>query len=78
MFRIDGSGGAHVYIVQPSGVIRIVPVRLGIETAQQMEVRSGDLKDGDSVVVGSRSGLKEGSKVQTKVISLAGVMAPKS
>jgi len=75
---IEGSGtSAHVYVVQPSGKIRIVPVRLGIETAQQLEVRSGDVKLGDSIVVGSRSGLKEGSKVQTKVISLAGDLAPK-
>jgi RND family efflux transporter MFP subunit len=75
---IEGSGGsAHVYIVQPSGTIQIVPVRLGMETAQQVEVRSGDLKDGDSVVVGPRSGLKEGSQVQSRVISLAGDLGPK-
>ena len=52
--------------------------RLGIETARQIEIRSGDLKEGDDVVVGSRAGLKDGNKVQPKVISLAGDSAPKS
>ena len=76
---IDGSGAsARVYTVQPSGTIQIVAVHLGIETAQRIEVRSGDLKEGDKVVVGSRAGLKDGSKVQPKVISLAGDPAPKS
>jgi RND family efflux transporter MFP subunit len=75
---VDGSGNsAHVYTVQPSGTIQIVRVGLGIETAQSIEVRSGDLKEGDSVVVGSRSGLKDGNKVQPKVINLAADSAPK-
>jgi len=68
---IDGSGdSAHVYIVDPSGTIQIVPVRLGIENAQRIEIRSGDLKEGDNIVVGSRAGLRAGSKVQAKVINL--------
>jgi RND family efflux transporter MFP subunit len=76
---IDGSGtSARVYIVQPSGTIRIAPIRLGVENAQEVEVRSGDLREGDSVVVGSRSGLKNGDKVQPKTISLAGDLVPKS
>jgi RND family efflux transporter MFP subunit len=76
---LDGSGSsARVFTVQPSGAIQIVPVGLGIETARQVEIRSGDLKDGDDVIVGSRSGLKEGNKVQPKVIRLAGEAAPKS
>ena len=76
---IDGSGeSARVFTVQPSGAIEIVPIHLGIESAQRSEVRSGNLKEGDSVVVGSRAGLKQGDKVQTKVISLAADPAPKS
>lgn len=76
---IDGSGdSARVYTVQPSGTIQIVPIRLGIESAQRSEVRSGDLKEGDSVVVGPRAGLKQGDRVQTKVISLTAEPAPKS
>jgi RND family efflux transporter MFP subunit len=76
---VDGSGSsARVFKVEPSGAIQIVPVGLGIETARQTEIRSGDLKEGDEVVVGSRSGLKDGSKVRPKVIRLAGDSAPKS
>jgi RND family efflux transporter MFP subunit len=76
---VDGSGSsARVFKVQPSGAIQIVPVRLGIETAQQIEIRSGDLKEGDNVVVGSRSGFREGEGVRPKVISLGGDLAPKS
>jgi len=75
---IDGSGdAARVYTVDESGAIQIIPVRLGIETAQRIEIRSGDLKEGDSVVVGSRAGLKVGDKVHAKVISLSGGAAPK-
>jgi multidrug efflux pump subunit AcrA (membrane-fusion protein) len=76
---VDGSGSAaRVFTVQPSGTIQIVSVRLGIETAQQIEIRSGDLKEGDQVVVGSRAGLKDGNRVQPKVISLSGGSTPKS
>jgi RND family efflux transporter MFP subunit len=76
---IDGSGdSAKVYTVEPSGIVQIVPVRLGIETAQRTEVRSGNLKEGDSVIVGSRAGLKQGDRVQTKVISLTAEPATKS
>ena len=76
---VDGSGSsARVFTVQPSGIIQIVPVSLGIETARQIEIRSGDLKEGDDVVVGSRAGLKDGNKVQPKVIRLTGDAAPKS
>jgi RND family efflux transporter MFP subunit len=76
---VDGSGSsARVFLVKPSGAIQIVPVGLGIETAREVEIRSGDLKDGDDVVVGSRSGLKDGNKVQPKVIHLAGESTPKS
>jgi len=76
---IDGSGSsARVFKVQPSGKIEIVPVRLGIETARQTQIVSGDLKEGDDVVVGARSGLLNGEKVQPKTIRLDGGTAPKS
>jgi RND family efflux transporter MFP subunit len=75
---VDGSGdSARVYTVQPSGAIQIVPVHLGIENARLAEIRSGDLKAGDNVIVGSRSGLKAGTTVQPKVIALAGNSAAK-
>jgi len=76
---VDGSGSsARVFTVRPTGMIQVVPVRLGIETARAIEIRSGDLKDGDQVVVGSRAGLREGNRVQPKVIRLGGDSAPQS
>jgi RND family efflux transporter MFP subunit len=60
------SGSARVLAVTPSGAIRIIPIVTGIETAQQIEVRSGDLKEGDRVVIGSRAGLKDGDQVRAK------------
>jgi RND family efflux transporter MFP subunit len=70
---VDSSGnGARVFTVQTSGAIQIIPVVLGIENARQIEIRSGELKVGDRVVVGSRAGLKDGNKVQAKVISSGG------
>jgi RND family efflux transporter MFP subunit len=78
MEAVDGSGdSAQVFTVQTSGRIQIVPVRLGVESAQRIEIRSGDLKEGDDVVVGSRAGLKNGNQVQPKVISLAVDSPPK-
>jgi RND family efflux transporter MFP subunit len=69
---VDGAGDlTRVFTVAPAGEIHIVPVSLGIQTAREVEIHSGDLKDGDDVVVGPRSGLKEGAKVRPKVISLA-------
>jgi len=53
---------ARAYVVA-EGVIRIVPVTLGLETSQSVEILSG-LKEGDAVVVGRRAGLTDGQKVQ--------------
>ncbi len=76
---VDGSGSAaRVFAVEPTGKIQIIPVTLGIETAREVEILSGDLKDGDDVVVGSRSALKQGSKVHPKVISLQTDLGAKS
>jgi RND family efflux transporter MFP subunit len=60
------SGAARVMTVTASGAIRVVPVVTGIETAQQIEIKSGDLKEGDRVVIGSRAGLKDGDSVRAK------------
>ncbi len=53
---------ARVYTVQAPGVIHIVPVTLGLESSQRVEIRSG-LQDGEQVVVGRLAGFKEGQKV---------------
>jgi RND family efflux transporter MFP subunit len=76
---VDGSGDtARVFTVRPSGAIEIVPVRVGVETANRVEIRAGDLQEGDEVVVGSRATLKNGSKVQPKTTTLSGDAASKS
>jgi RND family efflux transporter MFP subunit len=56
------TSSARAYLVA-SGVIRIVPVTLGLETDQSVEILSG-LKEGDTVVVGRHAGLREGQRVQ--------------
>ena len=49
---VDRSGPEpRVYTVVASGVIRIAPVKLGLESGQRVEVESG-LQEGDAVVVG--------------------------
>jgi RND family efflux transporter MFP subunit len=64
---LDRSGSAlRVFAVDATGVLRAVPVTVGMETAQRLEIRTG-LQEGDLVVVGRHAGLKEGDKVQTKI-----------
>ena len=58
-----------VYVVTSANKIEIRPVTLGIQTATDAEVLSG-LKEGESIVVSDRSGLKAGQDVQPKVIEL--------
>ncbi|HUB81433.1 MAG TPA: efflux RND transporter periplasmic adaptor subunit [Bryobacteraceae bacterium] len=63
---IDGSGAHTRVFAVRAGSIAVIPVRLGLENASVVEIRSGDLHDGEEVVVGSRSGLKTGDPVQPK------------
>ena len=44
--------------------------RLGIETANEVEVQSG-LNEGDMVVIGGRSGLQPGQEVKPKAHHMA-------
>lgn len=67
---VDGSGDAARVFAVRSGAIEIVPIHAGIETARLVEVRAGDLREGDEVVVGPRPALKNGAKVRTKIIAL--------
>ena len=53
---VDRSGSApRVYTVTPDGTLHTVPVTLGIETDQRVEVTAG-LREGDVVVVGRHAG----------------------
>ena len=68
---IDRTGdSAKVYAVDSSGVIHISAVKIGIETPLQIEIVSG-LKEGDTVIVGRRSGLQDGAKVRPKYITVS-------
>jgi len=66
---VDQGDRNTVYVVTPSNKIEIRPITLGIQTATDAEVLSG-LKEGESIVVSDRSGLKAGQDVQPKVIEL--------
>lgn len=60
---VDGTGtSAKVYTVSDVGMVRVIPVKLGLETARQAEIEQG-LKEGDMVIVGRRTGLKDGDRV---------------
>ena len=63
---VDRSGPSpRVYSVDSTGAIRIVPILTGLETDRRVEVRSG-LREGDTLVVGRRAGLREGQQVQVR------------
>jgi len=76
---VDRSGSSpSVFAVDASGTVRMIPIQTGIETAQKIEIRAGDLKEGDEVIVGSRAGLKDGSEVKPRIVGLGGEAAPKT
>jgi RND family efflux transporter MFP subunit len=63
---IEGSGtDAHVFAVRDKA-IRILPVTVGIETAQKAEILTG-LDEGDQVIIGRHAGLKAGQAVTPKL-----------
>jgi len=59
------TASARVYVIAIPGVIHIVPVTLGLETDQNVEILTG-LQEGDTVVAGRHAGLKDGQAVQVK------------
>jgi RND family efflux transporter MFP subunit len=60
----DESGAPHVYKVQGEEAVS-VPVQLGIQTKDQVEILSGP-QDGDTIIVDGGYGLPEKSKVRVK------------
>ena len=60
----------RVFKVTAENKIDVVPVKLGLETSNRVEVLSG-LKEGDAVVVGARAGLKPGDQVKPQLVSIA-------
>ncbi len=65
----DAVASGHVMVVTPGDRVDVRRVSLGIETPQNIEVRSG-LNEGDMVVLSGRSSLKPGDEVRPKVTSL--------
>jgi RND family efflux transporter MFP subunit len=57
-----GTETQRVYEVDPQGIIHIITVKAGAETATRVEIVSG-IQAGQSFVVGRRTGLVEGMKV---------------
>jgi RND family efflux transporter MFP subunit len=60
----------QVTIVTANNRVELRKIQIGIETANEVEVRSG-LNEGDMVVVGSRSGLQTGQEVKPKLTNMA-------
>jgi HlyD family secretion protein len=58
-----------VDVVTDSNTIEVRPVTLGVQTDSDAEILSG-LKEGESIVVSDRSGLRAGQHVQPKVVDL--------
>ena len=50
----DAKEGSAVYVLEPGGTLRRVEVEAGVRDIQHVEVLSGDLHEGDQVVVGLR------------------------
>ncbi len=64
---VAGDAEKTVYVINPRQEIEIRPVTLGLETPDKFEVTSG-LEEGDLVMIGSRSLVQPGQKVQTRTI----------
>ncbi len=60
---IEGTGAnAKVFKIDTQNVVHIVPIQVGLETARQVEIKQG-VSEGDLLVAGRRTGLKEGDRV---------------
>lgn len=62
---------ATVFVVNRQNQIEERTVKLGLETPARLEILSG-LKEGELVMVGTRSQVKPGQKVQTKLLTQGG------
>ena len=65
---LSGSKQKTVYVVDSQDQIQERKVKLGLEMPSKYEVLSG-LKEGDLVMIGSRSQVKPGQKVEPKLIT---------
>jgi multidrug efflux pump subunit AcrA (membrane-fusion protein) len=61
---VEGTGAnARVFQVSDNGAVHVVPVVVGLQTSQFVEIQQG-IDEGAKVVVGRRTGLKEGDRVK--------------
>jgi RND family efflux transporter MFP subunit len=68
---VDSTGNTgRVMVVTPNNRVEVRKVELGLETANNVEVRAG-LNEGDLVVLSGRSGLQAGQEVKPKVTELS-------
>jgi RND family efflux transporter MFP subunit len=58
-----------VFVVDPDGRLQDRDVETGLTTSTYAEILSG-LNEGEQVVVGDRSGLKQGERVQAKMVNV--------
>ncbi len=65
----NGDVSGRVMVVTPNHRVESRKITLGLETAQNLEVRSG-LNEGDMVVLSGRSGLQPGEEVHPKITSM--------
>jgi RND family efflux transporter MFP subunit len=65
---VDAESGS-VMAVTSENRIEVRKVKLGLETADLVEIQSG-LREGDLVVIGNRGGLQPGQAVQPKIVSI--------
>ncbi len=66
----DDQAEGQVAVVTPNHRVEFRKIQLGIETADEVEVRSG-LNEGDLIVLGGHSGLQPGQEVQPKLTSMS-------
>jgi RND family efflux transporter MFP subunit len=69
---VNAVEAGQVAVVTPNRRIEFRKIEVGIETADEVEVRSG-LNEGDLIVLGGHSGLQPGQEVQPKLTSMSGV-----
>ena len=56
-------------LIGPENHIELRKVKLGLETANSVEVSDG-LQEGDLVVIGNRGGLQTGQRVRPKITTI--------
>lgn len=69
--RAEEGDHSVVYVVNAKNQIEIRRIQIGLETEDTMEIRSG-LAEGDLVVIGNRSSLKQGLTVEPKKVNVGG------